>query len=224
MNCPFPCGPAWPGLRVLAHPRRAVQSLMQSLMQWLMQWLMRATLPALMLAVALAAPSRAHEGHDHGEPTPAAALPALAPRAEASSELFELLVVLDGERLLVWLDRFSSNEPVAGARIEVEGQGWRAQAGVGPDGSLRLTPPKPLGAGSHALVFTVHAAADADLLEATLVVPPAAAAQGPASPTPGQGALWWPPLAAGLAALLVLVAVSWAWQRRRGAAARREAS
>lgn len=173
---------------------------------------------ALLLAAALQAPALAHEGHDHGDEAPAVALPALAPRTEAASDLFELLAVLDGPQLVLWLDRFDRNEPVPGARIEVEGQGWTAVAVAAADGSWRATPPKPLGIGSHALVFTVQAGNDNDLLEATLVVPAPAASAPPTAVAsragPGDGRL----IAAGSAALLALGAATLMWRRRRPAA------
>ncbi|MBK6639010.1 MAG: hypothetical protein IPG34_15990 [Rhodocyclaceae bacterium] len=36
-----------------------------------------------------------------------------------------MVTVLADNKLLVYLDRFSSNEPVAGAKLEVEGAGLR---------------------------------------------------------------------------------------------------
>ena len=140
-------------------------------------------LAAALLAAALLAPALAHEGHDHGDEPPAAALPALAPRTEASSDLFELLVVLDAAQLTLWLDRFGTSEPLPGARVEVEGQGWKALATAAADGSLRVALPRPLAPGAHALVFTVQTGADNDLLDASLVLPPSPAA------APAQGLL-----------------------------------
>lgn len=176
---------------------------------------------ALLLAAVLLAPALAHEGHDHGDEAPAVALPALAPRTEAASDLFELLVMLDGAQLVLWIDRFSSNEPVPGARIEVEGEGWKAVAGAAADGSWRVTPPQPLGTGSHALLFTVQADANNDLLEATLVVPPpvAATVAPPGAPVvasrAGSGDLRL--VAVASAAVLALGATTLLWRRRRAA-------
>src|SRR5262245_21724535 len=69
----------------------------------------------LLLALVIAAP--AHEGHDHGPPEAVAGQ--LAPRVSARSEVFELVGILRGERLVIYLDRFASNEPVTTADIAV---------------------------------------------------------------------------------------------------------
>jgi hypothetical protein len=76
---------------------------------------------ALSVIVALALPLLAHAGpgHDHGDSTPAVSGPAL-PRFAAESELFELVGVLDGRRLALYLDRSADNTPVLGAKIELE--------------------------------------------------------------------------------------------------------
>ena len=72
-------------------------------------------LAGLILLPALA---WAHDGHTHDE-APAAVGTAL-PRFTAVSEAFELVGVLDGRRLTLYLDRASDNRPVSGARITLE--------------------------------------------------------------------------------------------------------
>ena len=58
------------------------------------------------LLLTLPVPStKAHEGHDHG-PSEAVA-GQLAPRISARSETFELVGILRGERLVIYLDRFA---------------------------------------------------------------------------------------------------------------------
>lgn len=44
----------------------------------------------------------------------------LAPRAEAVSELYELVAMARAGELVIYLDRFATNEQVDGATIEVE--------------------------------------------------------------------------------------------------------
>lgn len=63
----------------------------------------------------------AHDGHTHDE-APAAVGTAL-PRFVATSEAFELVGVLDGRRLTLYLDRTTDNSPVSGARITLEVDG-----------------------------------------------------------------------------------------------------
>src|SRR6266853_1599755 len=61
----------------------------------------------------------AHEGHDH-DAAPLPASVSIAPRAEATSDAFELIAIAEGIELAIYLDRFATNEPVEGAAIEVE--------------------------------------------------------------------------------------------------------
>ena len=72
-------------------------------------------------------PVFAHGGEDHGEAPPPVSQN-VAPRASTATDEFELVVMPDGAKLLIYLDRFSSNEPVAGAKIEVEGAGLKELA------------------------------------------------------------------------------------------------
>lgn len=78
----------------------------------------RLTVPGIAAALLLPLAASAGDGHDHGD-TPAAAGPAL-PRFAAASESFELVGVLDGRQITLYLDRSADNAPVAGARIEIE--------------------------------------------------------------------------------------------------------
>jgi len=77
---------------------------------------------ALFLAAAIAfqawAGGDASDGHTHGAPAPAAApIIAGAPRAVAATEDFEVVAILEGKQLVVYVDRFASNEPVAKAKV-----------------------------------------------------------------------------------------------------------
>ncbi|WP_137937347.1 hypothetical protein [Chitinivorax sp. B] len=137
------------------------------------------------------APTLAHEGHDHGA-APAASLPAVSkPRAEAQSDQFELVVVLEGDQLVLFLDRFADNQPVDKARIEVESGTWQAIASTMPDGTFSIKAPAFAKAGKYPLVFTITAGADSDLLETTLIVaspPPSVTGRGHRQP--GWAAGW----------------------------------
>ena len=81
------------------------------------------------------APASAHEGHDHGEQPPVSA--GALPRGEADSDVFEIVAIVRGENLEIYLDRFATNEPVTGATLEVEFPG-------GPE-KLRRAPPAHTG-------------------------------------------------------------------------------
>jgi len=122
----------------------------------------------------------AHGGEDHGDeaktPVPTAAV---APRAVAQSEDFELVAVLedakpDGRQLSLSLDRFATNEPVVGARLEVEQGGQSITAREISPGLYVV----PFGAAANAapgtklpLTISIEAGDSADLLAATLDIP-----------------------------------------------------
>src|SRR5829696_3721446 len=78
---------------------------------------LQAMLVGLGLLTVLA-PSLAHEGHGHGAP-PAAEVTTSNPRVAAQSGAYELVGILRGERLAVYLDRFATNEPVTDAKLTV---------------------------------------------------------------------------------------------------------
>ena len=105
---------------------------------------MKPTIPLLALWLAAALPTRADDGHNHDAPATAAA-PAL-PRFAASSELFELVGVLDGKQLTLYLDHAASNAPVSGATLELELGGAKLKAAPGGEGEFSVqldSEPKP---------------------------------------------------------------------------------
>ena len=66
-----------------------------------------------------------------------------APRAEAHSDLFELVTISPGWRrnAVLYLDRFATNEPVTGASIDVGEGDTTIRATPQPDGTYRLEAP-----------------------------------------------------------------------------------
>lgn len=125
------------------------------------------------LSLASAATALAHEGHDHGQgPKPVVA--AGVPTLETASSDFEVVAVPDGNGLLIYLDRFATNEPVIGATVEASVDGEAAVATEGKDGTYRLASPHSVQPGAHDLTFTVTAGDTADLLIGTLEIPAAA--------------------------------------------------
>jgi hypothetical protein len=130
----------------------------------------RALVACVLVSLATALPLAAHEGEDHGPPPDTLSRPVL-PRAIAHGDSFELVGILERERLLVYLDAADSNAPVAGATLQVEGAGLDATAKEVEPGVYALPVPKPLPPGTHPLTFTVETKTDADLLAAPLVVP-----------------------------------------------------
>lgn len=125
--------------------------------------------------VLLSAPALAHEGHD---PVPSRAGPAMPARLRIAlaSETYEIVGLLGGERLTLYLDRFGTNEPVADARIGVTlGQDDEVPAEPQPDGTFLLASPKLAGHGTLEVVVSVSGSAGDDLLIGTLDRPDATA-------------------------------------------------
>ena len=85
---------------------------------------------------AFATATAAHEGHDHGaEPTPTVKV---LPRAQAQSADFELVAVAHADRIVLHLDRFATNEPVKGAKLEVDVGSRKLAAAERGDGTYDL--------------------------------------------------------------------------------------
>jgi membrane fusion protein, heavy metal efflux system len=121
-----------------------------------------------------AAPVLAHEGHDHGE-APKPIIVSDKPTLEASSADFELAGITDGKRIILHLDRTTTNRPVLGASVEAMIGGATVAAAGGADGVYRLELPAPLPPGGHDFTFTVAADDVADLLVGAVNIPAAGA-------------------------------------------------
>lgn len=178
-------------------------------------WLLCAAL--LLLLPSL--PAHAGGDHDHGDAAPTAnntatASPAL-PRFAAVSETFELVGVLDGRQLTLYLDRAADNSPVTQAQIELEIGSAKLQATPEGDAyvvALADTPPP----GVLPITATVTAGTDSDLLAGELDLHDDHAHTHEATHAPWRhDALWGGLVALGIAAAGGLVI----WGRR--AAARR---
>jgi hypothetical protein len=131
----------------------------------------------------------AHGGEEHGDGAKPAAVASAAPRAEAQTEQFELLATPANGQLTIYLDRYATNEPVTGAKVEVESGSWKASAQAAADGSYRVQAPQFAKPGQYPLLFTVQAGNESDLIETTLVV------GEPAKPETAAGhrgnTMWW---------------------------------
>lgn len=174
------------------------------------------TLAAMLFAgLLLAQPALAGEGHDHGDAAPAAAGPAL-PRFTAESEIFELVGVLSGKQITLYLDRYADNSPVRDAQIELEIGGAKFKAERQGDDEYEVVLAEAPNPGVLPVTATVTAGNDTDLLAGELDIHAEAHADEAA---PGQawtayaGYAGWG--AAGLAGLTLL-----AWAGRRVLAAR----
>src|SRR3984893_18618386 len=130
----------------------------------------------------------AHEGHDHD----AAPLPvsvSIAPRAEATSDAFELIAIAEGSELAIYLDRFATNEPVEGGAIEVETPNGPIMARTHGD-AYRIPATWLSKPGRYDLIFTVTAKEGADVLPLTLEIPEARFESPPIGDTSARGERW----------------------------------
>lgn len=109
----------------------------------------------------------AGEGHDHGEAPSAAAEPTLA-RFEAASDQFELVGVLDGRQLTLFLDRAADNSPVKDAALEIDFAGKAVPVKAMGDGTFEATLAADPQEGEHPVSATVVAGQASDLLAAEL--------------------------------------------------------
>ncbi|MGL4974665.1 MAG: efflux RND transporter periplasmic adaptor subunit, partial [Bosea sp. (in: a-proteobacteria)] len=115
---------------------------------------------------------KAHEGHDHGAP-PTPVSNTIAPRVDASSTMFELIAVYRNNALTIFVDRFTTNEPVTGAQVEVDTPKGTLTAKENPDGTYALPAEWAAAGGNFDLIFTVTAGSDLDVLTGTLKLPSA---------------------------------------------------
>lgn len=127
-------------------------------------------------ALLLPALATAHEGHDH-DTAPATTGSAL-PRMSTASELFEMVTVLDGQELTIYLDYTDSNEPVGNASLSFDVDGATiATTPHGPGAFVATLPARP--SGVLALTASIAAGGQADLLTGDLnVSEPAGVAAG----------------------------------------------
>lgn len=165
-----------------------------------------ALLPALFLMTGAAT---ADDGHDHGAPS-AATGPA-SPRFAAVSETFELVGVLEGRQLTLYLDRFADNSPVKGAQIDLEIDGVKLKAephGEGEFEALLAEAPK---AGVLSIAATIVAGEESDLLAGELDIHEEAHADAAGAARPR-----WQRIAVGaLGALFALGVIVWIARRPR---------
>ncbi len=128
----------------------------------------------IVIPLSLAAPGAHGPNGEHLDaPTTAGSASAL-PRVEAKSDAFELVAELGASGLVIVVDRYETNEPLQGAKLEVETGAhqavaeFRAEQGdyVVTDSAMLKTLAAP---GEHGLVFTLVAGPESDLLDGTLV-------------------------------------------------------
>lgn len=146
-----------------------------------------------LISIALALPAWAHEGEDHGAPEPTAAAAEAAPRAVSVTETFGVLVAARHGGLTLYLDRAETNEPVTGARIEVESGALRTNAQPVEPGVYGIETEHFTRSGKYPMTIAVETEDAADLMSVTLEVPDQTVAAMPSSTRPiswDHAALW----------------------------------
>jgi hypothetical protein len=127
-------------------------------------------------------PASGHEGHEGPEANAVAPAPpgvSLSSRLVARSSDFELVGVARGSTLSIYLDRYADNQPVIGAKLDVEVDGQTMSATAEPSGIYTLTANWVAQAGHHDVIVTILSDQGSDLLAGTLEIPSAPAAAGP---------------------------------------------
>jgi len=174
-------------------------------------------LVAAVLAVSLlAAPAFAHEGEEHppekkgpgvaaGSPTSEVVANGGGRMGEAATETYELVAVLRGTDLTIYLDDFSTNTPVTNAQLSLDVAGQQLSAKQSTPGVYIAHLAKAPGVGAIDITATIQSASGGDL--ALLSIP--AAATAPA----GGGGLPWLWIAGGVLAMLA-IPLSYARLRR----------
>jgi RND family efflux transporter MFP subunit len=140
----------------------------------------------------------AHEGHEDDDATRSALASSTYPRVTAHSELYELVGVVRGERLSIYLDQFATNEPVDDAKVNVAiADAEAVDAALAEKGVYTTSFPRWARGRSVEIVFSVTAAGGDDLLVGALTLPSDTGSSDAASSIGAPSSSWissipWP--------------------------------
>ena len=126
-----------------------------------------ARLTGALLAASLSGPVTAGPGHDHDD-APQASSGSASPRFEAVSDAFELVGILDGKRLTLYLNRADDNSPVPNAKLEVEFGSVKLQLADKGDGVFEAELNEAPAPGVTPVTAVVAVGAESDLLAGEL--------------------------------------------------------
>lgn len=170
-----------------------------------------------MLAALLALPVAAGPGHDHGDaPQPSSA--SASPRFEAVSDAFELVGILDGKRLTLYLDRADDNSPVANAKLEVEFGNVKLELTEKGDGVFEAELTEAPATGVTPVTAVVAVGSESDLLAGELDIHEDEHGHEASAVWSTRSIV----SAAGLGAGAVALLAAMGWAARRALAGRRE--
>lgn len=123
-------------------------------------------LPLAALAMFAGCPSvtMAGEGHDHGDGAKEAPAASALPRFTAMSEAFELVGVIDGNQLTLYLDHAPTNAPVKDAKLSLSVGGAQVATKAQAEGEFIATLAQELKPGVTPVTATITAGNESDLL------------------------------------------------------------
>ncbi len=132
----------------------------------------RIVLSLVIAALVLTVTPASFAGGDHDHDAAPRTSGALSPRFAARSAAFEVVGVLQGDALPLYVDRFDDNAPVLGAKVEIESGAFRAVGTFHADsGDYRFAAATFKEPGSYPIQITITADRVTDLLAADFVVP-----------------------------------------------------
>jgi hypothetical protein len=159
-------------------------------------------------------PALAGPGHDHGEEAPITAGTA-SPRFAAHSDLFEIVGIAKNQAITLYVDRYTTNEPVTNAKVEYELNGSKGIAAGAADGTYVVPLNGVKAPAELALSFTITSGVDMDLLASNLSLPDPHADHDHSASNPRAWMLY-----SGIAAAVILaIAAALLLRRRRIGAA-----
>lgn len=121
----------------------------------------------LLAVAALPLSAIAGPGHDHGEAAPKTGVSSL-PRFSAVSDEFELVGVLDGKKITIFLDRADTNEAIKQANIELQLGGTKVKLNANVEGAFVAELAAPLKEGVTGVIAAVTVGQETDLLAGEL--------------------------------------------------------
>lgn len=130
-------------------------------------------------SAAMASPGAHGPNGEHLDAAGAAQAQGMSvPRVETYTKSFELVGQVQGGELSILVDRYDTNEPVLNGKLEVAAHGLKAPAKFHADHGDYSVDDAPFlkalaAPGKHALVFTLAAGNESDVLEGVLEVRPA---------------------------------------------------
>jgi hypothetical protein len=142
----------------------------------------------------------AHGDDDHGDQPHPTAAPSAVISSESASSDFEVLAQMDGELLTIFLNRFADNSPVSKAVLEVESASFKGTLKPSSAGVYQVAAPALSKPGEHALVISLRAGEQSDLLETRLLVAAAEVHTEEKAMT-----YWWLGLGGALVVLVLVV-------------------